>query len=168
MYKRIYFVEKITETIFNDLHKVCKEIQPDEHLQLCINSTGGSTYAAIGMYNYLKSLPCKIATHNLGEVTSGAILIYLAGSIRTAETHAKFMIHPIAMLLNGDFSLVKLQEITDGLIADITAYADIVNRETNSLNSLYDVKSILHGQGSIVLNPSLAYKCGIVTNLQEN
>ncbi len=165
--KQIYLMNSIDEKAFNELRIVCSRISPDEHIRLNISSLGGLTHVAVGMYNYLKSLPFKITTHNLGEVTSGAVLVYLAGSTRTAEPNSKFLIHPIAVSLNGDFSLVKLEELRAGLSADAKNYAYIVNQATNSLKGRYNVIDSLLGRSSIVLDRDLAHECGIVTELKN-
>lgn len=49
--------------------------QPEPISKLTVNiiSVGGSVTPAIGIYNFLKSLPFHIHTHNLGEVSSAAI-----------------------------------------------------------------------------------------------
>ncbi len=101
----------------------------------------------------------------MGEVTSAAVLVYLAGKIRTAELNSKFIIHPITMPLSGEYSLVKLKEMDNGLSMDVKHYADIVNQETDLLKGRYNVVDTLFGLGSIVLDRDLAHKCGIVTEL---
>ncbi len=163
--KQIYLVAPIDEKVFNDLHAVCSSIKPNTHIQLNISSLGGSTHVAISIYNYLKSLPFQITTHNLGEVTSAAVLIYLAGHIRTAEPNSKFLIHPITVHLNEMCSFVKLEKMAAGLSADIKSYADIVNQETDSLKGRCNVEDCLSGRNSITLNRNLAHECGIVTKL---
>lgn len=140
--------------------------QPDsiEHLQLNISSLGGSVSSAVTIYNYLKNAPFEITTHNLGEVTSAAVLLYLAGNERTAEQISKFVIHPIKFALNGDLSYYQLRECTQTLDADIRNYASIVNRETNSLNNIYNIEKALKGY-SIAMHPKQASQCGIITKM---
>ena len=49
-------------------------------LVINIGSYGGDVAAGIVLYNYLKSLPFEVMTHNIGEVSSSAILFYLGGT----------------------------------------------------------------------------------------
>ena len=133
-----------------------------KRILLNIYSLGGSVSGAVAIYNYLKALPFEIQTHNCGEVTSGAILIYLAGVKRTSENYSKFTIHPVALSLNGSYSHFQLKEFTDTLNADIKLYASIVNKETNNLCGDYDVEDLLKGK-SVTLFPDEARHCGIIT-----
>lgn len=130
-------------------------------LRLNIQSFGGSVTGAVAMYNYLKTLPFDIETHNLGEVTSAAVLLYLAGNVRTAERYSKFVIHPISFPASGNLSYFQVQEIANTLEKDIALYASIVNRETDSLRRVHNIEEILKGK-SIALTPEAAQKCGIV------
>lgn len=132
-------------------------------LRLNIQSLGGSVSGAVAIYNYLKALPFPVQTHNLGEVTSAAILVYLGGTARTAEYHSKFTIHPIQFSLNGNYSYYQIREIADTLDADIRLYASVVNEETNALNGIYNIEELLKGK-SVTLSPEAAHKCGIITN----
>lgn len=52
-----------------------------KHLQLNISSLGGSMPHAIAIYNFLKNMPFSIKTHNLAEVTSAAVILYLVQRI---------------------------------------------------------------------------------------
>lgn len=138
------------------------QTEPIECLTLNISSIGGSLTAGVTGYNYLKSRSFPITTHNLGEVTSAAVLLYLAGKIRTSEKIAKFMIHPIEMNINGSLPYHKVEEILKGMDADIKNYAQIIIQETNSLNGNFNVEESLRTD-SIVFDAKEALLCGIVT-----
>ncbi len=114
------------------------------------------------LYNYLKQQSFPIFTHNLGEVSSAAVLLYLSGSVRTCEEVAKFIIHPPSVNVNGDFTYHKLKEIFDSLAMDIDNYEKIINIITNNLNGKYNAHDLLC-YDSLVLNKEQAYTCGIVT-----
>lgn len=137
---------------------------PIDCLKLNISSLGGSVSAAITAYNFLKKAPFKVVTHNLGEVTSAAILLYLSGSERTAEKISKFVIHPVKSRTEGNLSYYQIQELVQLLDADIKNYATIVNQETNYLNGLYNLEEYLSGK-SLTLFPESAYACGIITKM---
>lgn len=159
------FIDSINEASTLQLRNyIYSQTESIEHLQLNISSIGGSMPSAITIYNFLKKMPFKITTHNLGEVTSAAVILFLSGTIRTAEKISKFVIHPIKFAMNGDFSYFQVEEIQQTLNADVKNYASIVNHETNSLNGIYNVENILKGS-SIALLPELALKCGIITQL---
>lgn len=138
--------------------------QPPELLIVNISSGGGSTLAGITMYNILKNLPYPVKCHNLGEVSSAAILPYLAGSERTAEPFSKFMIHPLEIGMNGSMPLFKLRETLSNLESDMDTYERIVLAEVPNITDTYYIRHFLECE-SLVLTPSDAYAAGIVTSL---
>lgn len=131
-------------------------------LTININSSGGSVSSGIALYNYLIQKDFQIITHNLGEVSSSAILLYLTGNTRTAADVSKFIIHPLTYNIQADLSYCQVKEIYDSLKTDISNYEKIVNKNTNSLNGLYDVRQYLCSK-SLILKTSDAYKCGLIT-----
>lgn len=133
-------------------------------LTLQISSSGGSLNAGITAYNLLKAMPFPITTHNIGDTSSAAILLYLAGSKRIAENASKFMIHPVMMTINEELSLFKAAEMLHTLEADIKNYGAIVNQETDQLKGKYDVTHYLKTE-SLILDKQSALECGIVTTL---
>lgn len=134
------------------------------HLSINICSTGGAVNAAFAVYNYLKSLPFPVQTNNLGDVSSAALLFYLAGSTRVAENVSKFMIHPVELTINEALSYFKVEQLLYSLELDIKHYCDIINQETNCLNGKYDVEHYLKTE-SIFFEKQSAYDCGIITQL---
>ena len=100
----------------------------------------------------------------MGEVSSSAILLYLAGNTRIAEPVSKFVIHPISMGINGDLPYYQVQEILRGIEADINNFKKIVNQETLCLARKYDVEQFLKSD-SLILDVHAAYELGIVTNV---
>lgn len=145
---------------------IVNQEEPINHLTINISSLGGATASGITIYNYLKQQSFPITTHNLGEVSSAAVLLYLAGTSRTAEAISKFMIHPVQVSAGNDLPYHKVEELLKIVDADIKNYAKIVNTETNSLNGLFDVDAFLR-TSSITFDVGGAYKCGIVTKMSE-
>lgn len=133
-------------------------------LTINISSLGGSVSSGITVYNFLKQFPFPIVTHNLGEVSSAALLLYMAGGERTSEEISKFMIHPLAIGVSGDLPYYKVQELLNGIDADVKNYLAVINRETENLKNLYDIEHYLKND-NLVLNKQKAYDCGIVTKL---
>lgn len=154
------------QSVNNFIHEIEMIKQPMDSLTINISSLGGGVTPAIAMYNYLKSKPFKVYTHNLSEVGSAAILIYLAGEKRTAEDVSKFMIHPISICINESSTYYVVQEILNGVRADIKNYADIVNAETNNLMNQHSegVEHFLKCE-SLHFDKINAHQCGIVTEI---
>jgi ATP-dependent protease ClpP protease subunit len=64
-----------------------------DEILINFNSYGGDSDAGLAAYNYLKSLPMTIRTHNLGYTASASVKIFCAGKIRTAAPQSHFLIH---------------------------------------------------------------------------
>ena len=138
------------------------QTNPIESLTVNINSEGGEVTYGIALYNYLKSMPFPVYTHNLGDVSSAAVLLYLAGEVRTAAPNSRFMIHPLTIELNGSFVCHQVEEHLQILNNNIQNYASIVRKETNSLNDKADIETLLRFQ-SFVLDSAHAQEYGIIT-----
>ncbi len=81
------------------------------HFTININSNGGETDAGISAYQYLKSLPVHITTHNIGSVQSSATMIYCAGTQRYSLAHSIFMLHGSATTYGGGMSLNTIESL---------------------------------------------------------
>lgn len=159
------FFDSINEA--NSQRLICyvlDHMQQIDQLQINISSLGGSVSCGITLYNFLKSLPFPVSTHNLGEVTSAAMILYLSGSTRTSENIVKFTVHPCSLSMNGTFSYYKIEELLNGLNADIRSFHDIIDKETGSMRKLHDIDSCLR-YSSLVLSKQEAFDCGIVTKM---
>lgn len=60
---------------------------------LLLSSHGGDTAAGLTGYNYLKGLPVKITTCNIGTVSSIATILYCTGKQRISVPYTKFLVH---------------------------------------------------------------------------
>lgn len=154
------------ESILRLRDYIVSRIESIKCLTINISSFGGDAVSGATIYNYLKRQPFRVVTHNLGEVTSAAVLLYLAGATRTAESVSKFVIHPVRISGEEKMPYPRVEELLKTIDAEIKNYAEIVNRETNSLNGKYDIYDCLRA-GSIILDAADAYECGIVTQMSE-
>ena len=139
-----------------------KNLTSDDTLIININSMGGNVSDGIAIYNFLKQLKCKIVTNNLGDVSSAAILLYMAGNIRTASDVSKFMFHPIKMGINSSLNFYQIKELMNNLERDINNYYAIITAELPSITNYYNLSHILK-YDSLILGKSDAIACGIIT-----
>ncbi len=139
------------------------QTQPIEFLRLNISSQGGGVIFGITAYNFLKQLPFPVFTHNLGEVSSAAILPYLAGSTRTAEAFSKFMFHPVEISVGNNVPFFKVEELLNTVNADIDMYCGIVRKELPQLSEKYDIHDLLTHNSLTISTMSDAIEFGIVT-----
>ena len=139
-----------------------KNLAPTDTLIININSGGGNVSDGVAIYNIIKKLPYHVITHNLGEVSSAALLLYMAGKTRTAAEISKFMIHPILLNPNRLCNYYQMKELTNILEADINNYFSIVTTEIPTITQKYDILNFLK-YDSLTLTKSDAIACGIVT-----
>lgn len=95
-----------------------------------INSAGGDCYTALGFYGFLKALPVKLKTRNVGLCASAGTLIYLAGDDRDMADESVFMFHTISDTLEGKFK----ETLKDGAIEGgkiLSQLTRIYGSETN-------------------------------------
>lgn len=92
----ISFADVIDDKRAKGLMQVCAEFSRDaDILYLMLSSPGGSVDLGITLYNYLRALPCFVVTHNIGSVESIANVVFLAGELRLAAPHSRFLLHGI-------------------------------------------------------------------------
>lgn len=160
----ISHVGPIDDQFVNSIQRIIiSQSNPLTHLTLQISSPGGSVIAGITAYNYLKSLPIDVHTHNLGEVSSAAILPYLAGNIRTAEDVSKFMFHPVEITLDGSLPFHKVEEILSNISTDISNYAEIIKKELPEFAEKHDIDNLLKHK-SLVLLPADCRAWNLITD----
>ncbi len=67
--------------------------QQRKRVHLVFQSTGGLIGDGICLYNYFKSYPTDLILYNIGQISSIAVIAYLAAGTRIANAHATFMVH---------------------------------------------------------------------------
>ena len=67
--------------------------QKRKRVHLAFQSTGGVIGDGIFLYNYFKSYPIDLILYNIGQISSVAVIAYLAAGTRITNAHATFMVH---------------------------------------------------------------------------
>ena len=62
-------------------------------VHLLLDTLGGELHTAVALYNVLRGLPIKVVTHNVGQVRSAGILLFLAGDERHMCPTSSFVFH---------------------------------------------------------------------------
>ncbi|HZF00662.1 MAG TPA: ATP-dependent Clp protease proteolytic subunit [Methylomirabilota bacterium] len=107
------------QKFFNNFAVVTQQPQPNKHLHLLVQSTGGTIADGTAMYNFLKAAPIDVFVYNSGCVQSMATVCFLAAKRRVVSRHATFMLHrascaPQAMTMSRLADVLKSLEIDDG------------------------------------------------------
>lgn len=97
MLHTIHFFSPVTTASVIQLQNCCLGALQQEatELNIHISSQGGDTAAGFTAYNFLKSLPVTVRTHNISNVESIANVIFLAGSERFSNPISRFLLHPL-------------------------------------------------------------------------
>jgi len=98
-----------------------------------INSLGGCLFTSLGIYNLLKNSKCEIHTIVTSVASSGAALIALAGSKRSAYRGSMFFIHEPIDEITGEFH--KIRESYKGSKKCLDYIVDTLHRGTGKAKS---------------------------------
>ena len=93
----INFSVPITTTTACQLIDTLVTKVPDDiqELHLLLNSPGGSVPVALGIANFLESLPCNLITYNISRCNSAAIMLFVAGKKRYCVPEGTFLAHSV-------------------------------------------------------------------------
>ena len=160
----IEFFCPVNEHTVTQMLDLAKQLRKNgiERLKILISSGGGSVFHAISAYNELKGLGIEIVTHNFGSVDSSSGIIFCAGSKRYSVPHARFLIHPLGMTLNGNFTEEQMEEQLKSFKIDVENTAGVLAEATNKDESqiLKDMQDRKH------LNPEQAKDYGLIDDIK--
>lgn len=96
------------KAFINKLVKINEEMPNSDLLTIFISSAGGDIDVAIELYNFIRSLDCKVRMINTSYVNSAAVIVYLAGEERVCLHSTSFYVHSVSKKLNGDYNATEL------------------------------------------------------------
>lgn len=106
--------------------------QKYEIFYILLSSPGGNVMNGITIFNFLRSLPIKIITHNIGIVDSVANIIFLAGEERFAVPNSSFLFHGVGVDITQPSRLEEkqLKELLLGVERDQNIMTQIIIERT--------------------------------------
>jgi len=116
----------------------------------------------IMMYNFLKALPMKITTHNIGQVDSIGNVIFMAGEERFATSNSTFLFHGIASSVQG-VSVPQMKEAFSQLQNDEKRMTDILKANSEFKPSQL-TKFYREGRS---IQPAEALKCKVINEIKD-
>jgi ATP-dependent protease ClpP protease subunit len=101
-------------------------------IYLMLSTPGGSVMNGLNLYNFLRGLPIKVITHNIGNVDSIGNAIFLAGEERYACPHSTFMFHGVGIDVTAPcrFEEKVLRERLHAVLADQSRIGSIIGERT--------------------------------------
>lgn len=122
------FVEKLV---------VASEKAPDSNLlTVFISSAGGDIDVAIELYNFIRSLDCRVKMVNTSYVNSAAVIVFLAGDERVCLHNSSFYVHSVSKKLNGDYNTTELLREVKEMKTNTDKIAELL-AETTKKNKVY-------------------------------
>lgn len=131
---KISFTEQINvstvRSFIEELERYNAENPDCNHLCITISSPGGDVELAIELFNFIRSLECKVTTINLSYVNSAAIIVYLSGDERLCYQTSSFFVHSITKKMNNDYTIAELLREVKEMKANTEKVATLLESQT--------------------------------------
>ena len=132
-------------------------------LTIYISSPGGSVDIAVGLYNFIKLLDCKVRTVNMSCVNSAAIIVFAAGEERIGLPCSSFYVHAVTKNLNGDFTVDDLLREAKEMTANTEKIAIILSSASSKDKSYW--KRLM--RKGCLLTSQKAKELGLINDISE-
>lgn len=124
-------------------------------INLFINSPGGSVSDGTAIHNYLKRHQATVNVEILGEASSIASVIAMAGDIINMPANAIMMIHDPMQPMSGFFNSKQLKALADKLDsvrdAILTTYTNRTGKGDEEIKSLMQSEKVMTGKEAVEL-----------------
>lgn len=114
----------------SEIQKDLDDVKNCQTVDIHINSAGGEVYAAVAIYNKIKSFTGNVTTIIDGIAASAASVVAMAGKTVKISTGALFMIHNPSCFLFDYMNIDDLKKAENVLEATTNAIAGIYSRKT--------------------------------------
>jgi ATP-dependent Clp protease protease subunit len=165
----VHFAGRLDAAPAERLRETCLEAlkQRASEIRLHFASEGGRTFQGFTLYHFLRSLPVRLTVHNLSNVESIALVVYLAGDTRLVCPHARFLIHPLHWNFEaGRIDHARLKEYVGKLDNDLERYASIFDERTGSSEVRVPVRDHLSGAEKLI-DAAASVQAGIAHEVAE-
>lgn len=150
-----------TEALIGAAAELCGEGVTE--LVLCVSCFGGNFDRAVSLYNTLRALPLKLVTHNVGNVGSAAIVLFLAGEERYACPQTVFFFHPSSVSLEGSFEPQELARERVELLESDAREREIIAQRTRL--GAREIRALVNGSRTI--GAERALDAGLIDAIRE-
>jgi len=163
----VSFSAEISQQTSEALMGVCADLanKKAETIYLMLSTPGGSVMYGFTIYNFLRSLPVKVITHNIGNVDSIGNVIFLAGEERFSCPNATFMFHGVGFDITQPmrFEEKLLRERMGSVLADQKRIAMLINERAGI--KLEEVDKLF--LEAVTRDPNYAKANGIIQDIRE-
>ena len=163
----VSFSAEINAQTTEALLGVCADLanKKTDVVYLMLSTPGGNVMSGLTIHNFLRSMPFKLITHNIGNVDSIGNVIFLAGEERYSCPNATFMFHGVGfdIMQPTRFEEKLLRERLTSLQADQKRIADVITQRTKITPDEAE-KMFLE---AVTRDPHYAKANGIVHDIRE-
>jgi ATP-dependent protease ClpP protease subunit len=166
----VHFAGEITGVAAECIRNSCLSAIRDgaTDLRLHFSSPGGPNPDSFGLYGFLRSLPVPLITHNIGNVESMSVIVFLAGQRRVASPHSRFLIHPMHWGFTGPCTIdhARFREYLNILDNDLERYAQVFDEQTKGAEKRLNIRTHLSSEDKIIA-ASDSVACGMAHEIAE-
>lgn len=160
MYPNWYQEDKSAQEIAEEL----KSYGEIEHIDVRINSPGGSVWGGLAIANILKSWPAPVTTHVDGLAGSAASLIFAAGDERVMPSNTLLFVHNVMQpIMYETFYAKDLRKLADDL--DAISEAAVATYKEASTLSEEDIRGLMDKESFISAKQAMEY--GMATSIDR-
>lgn len=135
-----------------------------KNFYILFSTPGGRVANGVTLYNYLRSIPAKVAMHNIGIVDSVGNLVFLAGEPRYAVPNSSFLFHGVGFDITQPtrFEEKQLKERLKSIERDQKLISDIIAERAKL--SISEVRKMF--LEAVTKTPEEAKKIGIINDIR--
>jgi ATP-dependent Clp protease protease subunit len=158
------FIQPKTQALMNACAEIINQRQP-KTLYLCLSGSSGMVADAITVYSFLRGLPVRLITHNIGSLDVIATIVFLAGEERYASPATQFLLNGVHGQILGPSSVAisQFQEIIKELEEDQNRIINLMRSRTQLTES--ELKELFKQRAS--KSPEFAKSKGIINEIRD-
>lgn len=131
-----------------------------------MSSSGGMVDEGMALYGFIRSLPIELTIHNIGNIDSIALAVYLAASRRLANPDATFLLHDFSFPQPVPISnRHQAEDLSVGLSGARRKMAGILRMRTGMTDQQFQALNFM--SDTSLQTAAKAVEVGIANEIQE-
>lgn len=152
---------KLTEALINHKNMALTNQDYPNHINLYIQSPGGSLLPTLGVVDEIRNLEIPVHTYIRGYAASAATLLSVAGSERFIYNHSVLMIHGVKLNEQTVNSLLDIKDLNNNVDVFMNLVKQIYLENTNIDENILEY----YFYHDLWMNSTLALKYGLVDKI---
>lgn len=131
--------------------------------RIAVHSDGGYLADGIAIYNLLRGSGLTVHTHNIGNISSAAIYVFLAGSARKCVPTGRYLLHATTSQTGRPSSADDLT----ALAANVAFDDERTSRILNAHLRLEESQRQMMRTADLIIGPEEAVRIGLAHEVSE-